>query len=70
MEAEPAKPAPSSKQAPTSASTSTSQAEELKDQACATCGREAVIVIDGTGWCESCLHARGSCCAESEMEDE
>ncbi|MCW1885453.1 hypothetical protein OKA04_11995 [Luteolibacter flavescens] len=37
--------------------------------ACDTCGREAVIVIDARGWCESCLHARGSCCAESEMED-
>ena len=43
--------------------------EDPKDQACATCGREAVMVIDGTGWCESCLHARGSCCAESEMEE-
>ncbi len=36
---------------------------------CDTCGKEAVIVIDGVGWCESCAHARGSCCAESEMED-
>jgi hypothetical protein len=55
MKAEPVKPEP--------------ETEELKDQACATCGRDAVMVIDGTGWCESCLHARGSCCAESEMED-
>jgi hypothetical protein len=38
--------------------------------ACATCGREAATVIDGVGWCESCLHARGSCCAESEMDDD
>jgi hypothetical protein len=53
MEAEPAKP----------------QQVDPGDQACATCGREAVLVIDGTGWCESCLHARGSCCAESEMEE-
>jgi hypothetical protein len=37
--------------------------------ACDTCGREAVVVVDGKGWCESCLHARGSCCAESEMDD-
>ena len=44
--------------------------EDVKDQVCATCGREAAIVIDGIGWCESCLHARGSCCAESEMEDD
>ena len=38
--------------------------------ACATCGREAAVVIDGIGWCASCLHARGSCCAESEMDDD
>lgn len=56
METEPAKPQP--------------KPEDPIDQACAICGREAVMVVDGTGWCESCLHARGSCCAESEMEDE
>jgi hypothetical protein len=38
--------------------------------ACHLCGKEAVLVIDGKGWCASCLHARGSCCAESEMEDD
>jgi hypothetical protein len=59
MEAEPAKPQPPPNSKP----------DDIKDHACATCGREAVMVIDGTGWCESCLHARGSCCAESEMEE-
>lgn len=37
---------------------------------CHLCGNEAAIVIDGVAWCESCLHARGSCCAESEMDDD
>lgn len=36
---------------------------------CALCGQEAVLVIDGKGWCASCIHARGSCCAESEMDE-
>ena len=58
METEPAKPK------------TTPETEAPKDHACATCGREAVMVVDEVGWCESCLHARGSCCAESEMEDE
>jgi putative lipase involved disintegration of autophagic bodies len=40
------------------------------ETACHLCGQEAVIVVDGKGWCASCLHARGSCCAESEMEEE
>jgi hypothetical protein len=34
---------------------------------CHLCGRDAAIVIDGNAWCEGCLHARGSCCAESDM---
>jgi len=37
---------------------------------CHLCGKEAAIEIDGEGWCEGCLHARASCCAESEMEEE
>lgn len=37
--------------------------------ACALCGQEAVLVLDGKGWCASCIHARGSCCAESEMDE-
>jgi hypothetical protein len=32
--------------------------------ACETCGQDAVIEIEGTGWCASCLHDRGSCCGE------
>ncbi len=44
--------------------------ELLEALACHVCGQEAAIVIDGKGWCASCLHARGSCCAESEMEEE
>lgn len=43
-------------------------AEELPP--CHLCGNEAVIVIEDLAWCEGCLHARGSCCAESEMEDD
>jgi len=39
-----------------------------RDHACATCGREAVLVLDGTAWCDSCLHVRGSCCAGPETE--
>ncbi|QJE98122.1 hypothetical protein [Luteolibacter luteus] len=37
---------------------------------CHICGDEAVMVVDGKGWCASCVHARGSCCAESEMDEE
>jgi len=55
MKVEPVKPSP--------------DPDDPKDQACATCGREAVMVVNGIAWCESCLHARGSCCAESEMEE-
>jgi hypothetical protein len=40
------------------------------DVSCHLCGREAAAVIDGIAWCASCLHARGSCCAESGMEDD
>ncbi|MEK7951912.1 hypothetical protein [Luteolibacter soli] len=40
-----------------------------EDETCAICGREAVMVVDGVGWCESCVHARGSCCGEAEMEE-
>jgi hypothetical protein len=36
--------------------------------ACETCGQEAAIEIEGRGWCASCLHARGSCCGESEKD--
>lgn len=36
--------------------------------ACETCGQEAVIEIEGCGWCAACLHAQGSCCGESEKD--
>ncbi|WP_367872239.1 hypothetical protein [Luteolibacter sp. Populi] len=39
-------------------------------EACHLCGQEAAMVVDGTAWCASCLHARGSCCAESEMAED
>lgn len=32
--------------------------------ACQTCGEDAVIEIEGKGWCASCLHVRSSCCGE------
>lgn len=32
--------------------------------ACETCGQDAVIEIEGKGWCASCLHVRSSCCGE------
>lgn len=32
--------------------------------ACDTCGQDAVIEIEGKGWCASCLHVRSSCCGE------
>ena len=44
--------------------------EDRERPPCDTCGREAAVVIDGRAWCASCMHARGSCCAESEMEDD
>jgi hypothetical protein len=34
---------------------------------CEVCGQEAVIEVEGRGWCASCLHAQGSCCGESEQ---
>ena len=38
--------------------------------ACDSCGQDAVIEIEGKGWCASCLHARASCCGEFlEQED-
>ncbi len=30
---------------------------------CSGCGREAAVVIDGSGWCVDCWHERGSCCS-------
>ena len=39
-------------------------------EACHLCGQEAAMVVEGTAWCASCLHARGSCCAESEMAED
>lgn len=44
-------------------------AHESEFPPCHLCGQEADTVIDGVAWCASCLHARGSCCAESEMEE-
>jgi hypothetical protein len=35
---------------------------------CHLCGQDAVLEIEGKGWCASCLHARGSCCGESERD--
>jgi 23S rRNA (cytidine1920-2'-O)/16S rRNA (cytidine1409-2'-O)-methyltransferase len=29
---------------------------------CEGCGREAVTMIDGKGWCVDCFHESGSCC--------
>lgn len=37
--------------------------------ACDTCGQDAVIEIEGKGWCASCLHARASCCGEFLEKD-
>jgi hypothetical protein len=43
---------------------------DLTSEACDLCGQDAVIEMEGKGWCASCLHARGSCCGELlEMED-
>ena len=36
--------------------------------ACEACGQDSVIEIEGKGWCAACLHARGSCCGESEKD--
>ncbi|MES2996993.1 MAG: hypothetical protein V4733_09310 [Verrucomicrobiota bacterium] len=37
-------------------------------ETCEKCGKPAVLVIDGIGWCAGCAHAAGSCCAEWEPE--
>lgn len=44
--------------------------EKVDKPCCNVCGKEADVVIDGIGWCAGCYHARGSCCAESEMDEE
>jgi hypothetical protein len=33
-------------------------------RACESCGQDAVIEIEGKGWCASCLHVRSSCCGK------
>ena len=35
---------------------------------CHLCGMESVMDTDGCAWCEGCLHAKGSCCGESEVK--
>ncbi|MBC8126853.1 MAG: hypothetical protein H8M99_06885 [Gloeobacteraceae cyanobacterium ES-bin-144] len=42
---------------------------ETESDACHLCGNESVLEVDGVAWCAACLHAKGSCCGESDMED-
>ena len=43
---------------------------EYGNAACDTCGKDALIVIDGRGLCESCFHVRGSCCGEQGTDED
>ncbi|WP_265594120.1 hypothetical protein [Haloferula sp. BvORR071] len=50
--------------------TETKATESAQEAACHLCGQPAATEIGGQAWCASCLHARGSCCAESEMDED